>query len=279
MKRVNVLVDFGKAFVDPDGNFYCGTTKKQKENAVAINKDADLTIYFADVHTRDSSEFLVNGGLYPTHNLLLKDQYDLQAIGVGENKTVSPQLTEPLQNIVKDRKSGLLVPRHVYFQDYNGEDDPKPQFTPEDVASTFDLPIIGPQMLVAQGIEYVVNAKHMLNGAGLQATEQFGKFGGIPDQEYNALTLLKQEFGQGEELTFDITGVVMGICIYQTASNVRQIFPKAELNIISDGCTHLLIPQLGLADEDTANLVAKKMCQQIGINYITTLEYLGKIKS
>lgn len=275
MKKINVLVDWGKAFVDTNGNFFAGTTEEQKDNAVKIMKDADLVVYFTDVHTRGSSEFIPNGGLYPAHNLVRKDWYDLAAIGVEEGKTASPELTDKLNAMVKDRKSGLIVPRHVFFQDYNGEKNPKPAFKFEDVEETFGVKKLNAKEFLEGKVDYIINAKQMFNGAGLQSTEWMGKVPGVPDMEMNALTLLKQKYGQGKDLQFDATGVVMGICLYQTATNIKQIFPKATVNVIADAATHLVYEPLGIADEATGNFVAEKMCKQVGVNYVLTKDYIG----
>ncbi len=272
--RINVLVDWGKSFVDPDGSFYAGTTEEQKDNAVRISRDNDMLVYLCDVHTRGSSEFAVNGGLYPAHNLIQKDQHHLSELGVESGKIVNPQLTEKLYDLVKDKRSGLIVPRHVFFQDYDEENDPKPAFKLEDVEETFGVKRLNPQDFLEAKIDYVVNAKHMLNGAALQATGWLGHVEGIPDQEMNVFSLLKQKYGQGRKLEFNFTGVVMGICIYQSASGVKQLFPKAKVKVISDACTHLLYGPLGIADAATGNFVVKKMCQQVGVDYLSTAEYL-----
>ena len=122
------LVDWGKSFTDSNGNFYCGTTDEQKQTAIRVAKDSDLWIYLVDIHTRGSSEFKANGGLYPAHNLIKKDWYDLEKLGVGKGKTVSPELTDTFNELVNDLPSGLIVPRHVFFQDYDGEAEKKPAF-------------------------------------------------------------------------------------------------------------------------------------------------------
>jgi len=281
-KKVNVLVDWGKAFVDKDGNFYCGTTEEQKDNAVLILKEADLIVYASDVHSRNSMEFIANGGIYPAHNIVgLYTPQDADRLSVGDGKTVSPQLTDKLYDLVKDKNSGLIVPRHVFFQDYNGEPDFIPAFTFQDVVAAFDVPKLNPQEFLDGGIEYVVNAKHMFNGASLQSTEWMDhipgkpKVAGVPSMEMNVFTLLKQQYGQGEGLQFDVTGVVIGICIYQTASNLRQLFPKADINVIADGCTHLVYAPLGIATPEQGDQVASAMCKQVGVNYVKTVDYLG----
>lgn len=275
-KVIEAWVDWGKSFVDRNGSFYCGTTEEQKDTAVrvSVGEEPVLRIYFCDVHPRTSSEFSVNGGFYQTHNLPKSHEYDLQKLGVADGLTVSPQLTEKLYDMIKDKKSGLIVPRHVFFQDYNGG-EPKPAFMYEDVEETFGAKKLDPEELLDGSLEYVVNAKHMFNGALVQPSPA-GTFDGIPDNEENSLSILKRKYGQGEDLTFKVTGVVGGICDYQTSSGIRQVFPKSEIYLIADGITHLLVPELGLADVDTAELVLKKMCQQIGIRYVRSDEYLGR---
>jgi nicotinamidase-related amidase len=277
--RVNILVDWGRAFVDPNGSFYCGTTEAQKENAARILKvGGDLIIYTSDIHPRTSLEFKINGGLYPAHNLVLKDQSNTEELGIQSGQTTSPQLTEQLYQLVKDKKSGLIVPRHVFFQDYDGGQTAKPCFSFRDVEETFGVPALKPQEFLEGKLEYIVNAKHLFNGAALQATDWLGHVDKVPDLEMNAFSLLKQKYGQGRNLEFNVDGVVMGICVYQTAGGIKQMFPNAKVNVIADASTHLIYAPLGIPDAEIGNLVASRMCQQIGVNYLTTKEYLGEKK-
>ncbi len=273
--KYGALVDFSKSFTDSNGSFYAGTTEEQKDNAVEVMKFMDKNLYLVDVHTRQSPEFLTNGGVYPAHNLISKDDYGLDTLGV-EGKTVSPQLTGKLYDVVKDKKSGLIVPRHVFFQNYNGEPNPRPGFEFKDVEETFGIEKLVSQEFLDGGLDYVVNAKHMFNGSAIQATDWMGNFKGVPDKEMNVFSLMKQKYGQGENLEFNIEGVVVGICIYQTASGLRQLFPKSQINVIADASTHLIYAPLGFENEDDANKAAKAMCSQVGINYLTTKEFLGK---
>lgn len=269
------LVDWGKSFVDANGSFYCGTTDEQKDVAAKVAASADLWIYLSDVHTRHSSEFLANGGLYPAHNLVRRDWHDLEKLGVGNGKTVSPELTDMLQEIVKGKPSGLIVPRHVFFQDYDGINT-KPPFSYHDVEETFGVKRLDAARFLDGEVKYVINAKHMFNGAATQSTDWIGHVEGIPDREISAYTLLRQKYGKGSGLVINHTGVVTGICVYQTASGVRQIFPNAEINIIADGATHLLGPEFGFGNEKEAYDAMKGMCTQVGVNYITSREYIGR---
>ncbi len=269
------LIDWGKSFVDENGSFYCGTTEEQKRTAANVASDADLWLYLPDVHTRTSSEFAVNGGLYPVHNLVRKDWRDLDKLGVEAGKTVSPELTDVLQEIVRGKPSGLLVPRHVFYQDYDGG-EAKPAFGYRDVCDTFGVEKLRAQELMDGYTKYVINAKHMFNGAALQSTAWLGKSHEmLPEDDANVFALLKRKYGQGKDLVINHTGVVTGICIYQTASGVKQIFPKAEVNIISDATTQLLVKELGFGDKEQADKAVRSMCKQVGVNYITSGEYLG----
>ncbi|PIZ50595.1 hypothetical protein COY27_06650 [Candidatus Woesearchaeota archaeon CG_4_10_14_0_2_um_filter_33_13] len=275
-KRINVLVDWGKAFVNLNGSFYCGTTEAQKDRAAEVLSTSDLVLYLSDVHSRTSSEFTVNGGLYPAHNLVQKHWKNLEDLAVEPGKDVSPQLTEKLYDLVKDKRSGLIVPRHVFLQDYNGEKNPQPAFTINEVSETFGVtPLYDPRRFLDGEIDYVVNAKHLFDGTRTNALSWLGSIPGVPDLDMNVFSLLKQKYGQGEDLEFDFTGVVTGICLYQSASGTKQLFPRSTVNIISDAATHLVYAPLGIESEDMGNIVARKMCQQVGVNYISTAEYLG----
>jgi hypothetical protein len=162
---------------------------------------------------------------------------------------------------------GLIVPRHVFFQDYNGGAKIDPAFTYEQVVETFKVqPLVYLSYLFvficifsfSSASEFleghykcIVNAKHMYNGAGLQSTEWMGDVKGVPRIEMNSLTLLKQVFGLGENLEIYFTGTVTGICVYQTATNTKQLFPKAKVAVVTDGCTQIFSEGLGISDADT----------------------------
>ncbi len=276
MKTINAYVDFSKSFTDKNGSFYCGTTYLQKENAVKINEDSDETVYFVDVHSRHSPEFISNGGIYPAHHLLNKDEKYKKDLGVLEEQITSPQLTKSLYDLVKDKRSGLIVPRHVFFQDYVDQKNFKPSFNMKDVEETFKIERLNPEEYLDGNLEYVVNAKHMFNGTALQATDWMGEHFDVPNNEMNILSLMRQKYGLGEGLRINLNGVVMGICMYQTGSGIVQILPKAETNIIADASTHLFGKNFGFETEKESNDAAKKMCTQVGINYLTTEEFLGK---
>jgi hypothetical protein len=271
-------VDWGQSFVDTDGSFYCGTTPEQKQTAAKVSRSADLWLYLTDVHPRTSREFQAHGGLYPAHNLVKKDWPDAAALGIAPGKNVSPEITAPLHAIVAGKPAGLIVPRHVFFQDYNGG-RPVPCFSFRDVEETFGVRKLDPVAFLDGAVQYVINAKHMFSGALLQSTEWMNSpwsrelreseaACGVPSIEMNVFTLLKEKYGQGEGLVINHTGVVMGICIYQTASGIKQIFPKAEVNIIADGATHLLTPHLGFSEQRAADQALHAMCQQVGVNYL-----------
>ena len=197
-------------------------------------------------------------------------------MGVEKGKTVSPQLTDELYRLVRNKSSGLIIPRHVFFQDYDGKEI-EPAFTYKDVEDTFKINSLDSEEFLAGDVEYVINAKHLFSGTALQSTEFLGDFKGIPKREYNVYSLLKQKYGQGEDLVMNITGVVTGICIYQTASGIKSLFPKAEVNVISDGTTQLLGEELGFSNAKKADKAVERMCRQLDINYITSENYLRRI--
>ena len=284
--RVQILVDWSRAFVDPDGSLYCQTTEEQKDTAVRLLKkgDTDLFVYAVDVHPNGSSEFLANGGRYGAHNLVAfdtPDYYDqatLEGLGIKEGQTASCRLTQKLEDVVGRLPSGLVVPRHIFFQDYDAEplEEFKAPFTMEDVADTFKVPFLEPQNFLDGDYKYVINAKHMFDGIANDSYQWAGDIKGVPGMEMNVFTLLKQMYGLGKNIEFNITGVVAGICIQNTMMGLRQRYSSSKINVISDAVTHLLIPAIGWSDQDAANLAMKKMCMKFDANYISSAEYLGR---
>ena len=122
--------------------------------------------------------------------------------------------------------------------------------------------------------KFIVNAKHMYNGAGLQSTEWMGQIPGVPSIEMNSLTLLKQIFGLGEDLEIFLTGTVTGICVYQSATNTKQVFPRAKVMVIGDACTQIFSESLGINDAETGKFVVGKMLKQVGCDLIDSSEFL-----
>lgn len=111
------LIDWSKAFTSKNGSFYCGTTDEQKQNTVKILNLADLVIENTDLHPLNAPEFRINGGLFPVHNVVLSEQYDANFIYMItpegkelklETKTLSPQLTEIIEQSIRERKKHLL---------------------------------------------------------------------------------------------------------------------------------------------------------------------------
>eukprot|EP01105_Mastigella_eilhardi_P019590 TRINITY_DN4626_c0_g1_i1.p2 TRINITY_DN4626_c0_g1~~TRINITY_DN4626_c0_g1_i1.p2 ORF type:complete len:285 (-),score=92.79 TRINITY_DN4626_c0_g1_i1:103-957(-) len=276
--RVNVLVDWSKAFVDEDGSFYCGATEAQKDAAAQVIGAADLVVYAVDVHTPKSAEFLPNGGVYPVHNLLLQDP--------SSARSSSCLLTAKLQRAVEQRLSMLgkdqaaLTPRHVHFQDYQGAGSvPCPSFRREDVCKTFGVPEFGDKVRpIGAKLGYVVSPKCDFNGCSVRATQHYGSFPGVNNEDFNVFTCLNREYGLGEKLDITVTGVVLGICVYQTASNLRQLFPRANVTIVIDATKQLTGKQFGFEDEKIGEAAVRGMCAQLNVSVATSADYLKTTK-
>ena len=137
------------------------------------------------------------------HNLIKKDELHPSAQG----KNTSCRLTEKLQTVVQGRRAGLIVPRCVQLQDYNGGAT-TPAFSISDVEYTFDMKHLDPRRF--SEYDYIVNAKSEFNGVSLYSTALFGNIAGANNEDYNAFTLLRRRFGLGDSVEFSVTGVVLG---------------------------------------------------------------------
>jgi hypothetical protein len=94
-------------------------------------------------------------------------------------------------------------------------------------------------------VDYIVSAKAMFNGACVHVLRAYEDkhFEGVPASDDNAFSLLRERLGLGAGVQFAVTGTVLSICVHQTASNIKQMFPAATVAIIIDACTALAPPE------------------------------------
>ncbi|MBU1976253.1 MAG: hypothetical protein KKG59_07665 [Nanoarchaeota archaeon] len=287
-KRVIIanLIDFSESFTDKNGSFYCGTTDEQKEHTADVVELADLVINATDLHPVTAPEFTVNGGLYPVHNSVHPEQYGPDFIFARtqtgedlllEDKTLSPRLTRIIRDSIQDRKSGMIVPRGVYFQ---GEG--QSQFcAPTDIEETFDEKIISDKEFIEDDYGYIIAPKQYFDATRLDSDRALPdeSIPGVPDQNYDVFSLLNEKFPSDEyEVILVNTGVVEGICRLHTSTGVRQMFPEARVINISDATTPLYGIGLGYETESESRDACEKVCKDIGIEYMTTQEFLDEFK-
>eukprot|EP00727_Mastigamoeba_balamuthi_P004622 m51a1_g14158 putative leucine-rich repeat receptor-like protein kinase family (665) ;mRNA; f:48949-55917 len=290
MVRINLLVDWSLSFTDPAGSFYCGTTPEQRRAAAAVAGASDSAVYVCDLHTARSSEFAANGGAFPPHNVIARDLALVQP-ALAPGATASCELACEIALALQGRRAAAVVPRHVYYQDWGADpaSPPSPAFTWRHVSDTFG----GVPMLQSAGdftgradspVTLLISGKHMYNGASVQCATSLGIADADDDgsaaacggdrvaAEDNALSLLHRRYGHGQGLEIAVTGVVTGICVFQTASNAKQMLPRARVCIIRDACTHYL--GKCMPDEAAADAVLCGMCSLVDVEYITASEYL-----
>ncbi len=278
--RISNLIDWSQSFVDKNGSFYCGTTPEQKRNAAQIVKLSDLVINSMDLHPVTAPEHAVNGGLYPVHNAAKYWQYgpdfvymkthEGKYLELGE-KTLSPELTEILQESAASRKGGIIAPRGVYFQGEN-----KTAFCrPEDIEETFNFKIISKEDFLEMDFDYITAPKQYFDATRLDSDISLpdDEIAGVPQQNFNIYSLLKRKFPSDKyELIFINTGVVEGICRLHTSIGLRQMFPFDRIINISNATTPLYGVGLGYDTPDQSRQASTRVCKDIGIEYMTTEE-------
>jgi len=274
---VNVIVDLSVSFSTDKGSFSCATTQATRDNAAKIARAADLVIYTTDIHDKTSSEFSTNGGLFPPHHVL-------GSCGGDAIPGSSPRPVPEVVEAVASRKALVCVPRHIYFANSSSLKEGKPVLTTADVEKEFGAPLapedIGAAgaMLTTRGgdVSLLYSAKNCFNGViEMPVTSNCAAAAhvdGVPDKSYNAFTLLRSVYGLGEGLRFVVDGVVLSMCVYQVASNIKQVFPEATVELVSDACTALPGEPVPGSNWDA---VVKAMCDQIGVQ-TTTLEAVLK---
>jgi len=267
---INVIVDLSVSFSTDEGSFSCCTTQATRDNAAKLARAADLVVYTTDVHDKTSSEFTTNGGLFPPHHIL-------GTCGGDKIPGSSPKPVPEIVEAVKSRKAMVCVPRHIYFASTASLKEGKPVLTVSDVEKEFGAPI-APEDIAAAGeklstrggdVSLLYSAKNCFNGVlemPVNNCAAAGHVDGVPDKNFNAFTLLRSVYGLGEGLRFVVDGVVLSICVYQVASNIKQFFPEATVELVSDACTALPGEPVSGSNWDA---VVKAMSDQIGVQTTT----------
>ena len=281
---IGVAIDTSRAFVDANGSFYCGTTAQEKENTGTILQLADLTIYACDLHPITSRDHKINGGLYPAHHPPLPNSfassflYDIAPDGTYiqlGTKTMSPVMSEDIAAYIRDRFTGIIIPRGVYFQDGRKE----PFCTPDDVEQTFGSHIIPEGQFLFGNYHHIIAPKQYFDATRLDGDHGLpdGDVVGIPSKNYNVFSLLEEKFpSHTYNKIFINTGVVEGICRIFTSAGERQMYPLERIINVSDATTPLIIPALGFSTPEESRDACKRIGQQIGIEYMSTEDVLNE---
>lgn len=280
------LIDWSESFVDENGSFYCGTTVEQKERAAQLLSLADLVVNNTDLHPVTAPEHVVNGGLYPVHNAINPEKFspdfiylitpEGKEIPLGD-KTLSPRLTSPIATTLKDRKSGLMVPREVYFQTPDGN----PFCQPGDIEETFRQGVIEPNQFLDSHFNYITAPKKYFDATrsdnDLLLPQK--RYPQIPDRNINIYTLIKVKYPAPQfNLVMINTGVVEGICRLHTSIGMKQMFPNARIINISDATTPLFGVGLGYQTPEESRQASMQVCRDVGIEYMTAAECKEEIE-
>jgi hypothetical protein len=281
------LVDWSKSFVDENGSFYSQTTLEQKENAGRAAEIADLVIFSTDFHPITGEEHSINGGIYPAHNI-----GDFQRFGPDlvyhvtpegrrlrlGNKTLSPQLTDPIQRHLTGRESGLIVPKEIYYQ----EGAKRPLFRPAEVSATLGAEIVSPLEFLRGRYGYIIAPKQYFDATRLESEALLPKkvAQGIPEVNYNVYTLLKKKYPKDEyDLVFANTGVVESICRLNTSIGLRQMFRSSRVMNLSDATTPLVGVGLGFETPEQSGDAARRISRDMGIEHMSTRDFIAEYTS
>ncbi len=299
------LIDWSRSFVDEKGSFYCGTTDEQKKNAASVAELADLVISSTDLHPLSAPEFKINGGLYPVHNLPRTKEYERGIRLAGEivdlvmvdphdpakpitsYASVNPSLTVAIDDTLKGRKTGVLMPREVYFQgpvEALESDYLTPFCSADDVEATFGAKLITTpdEFFSPEGgdFTYIIAPKRFFDATRLDGRYNPSRhISGIPDMNFNIFSLLKGKYPSKDyNLVFINTGVVEGICRLHTSVGMRQMFPNDRIINVADATTPLYGIGLGYSTPQESREACARVCKDIGVEYKTTVEVLNEFK-
>lgn len=272
---IGVNTDWSESFVDENGGFYCGTTQEQKELAARITPYMDININDTDFHSIKSREFAINGGMWPLHNVAEYKHINVKDYGLKPGVSVSPRLTKTIDDAVGKEKTGIVVPRHVYFQDGVYQN-----ITPEMVEEAFEEKIITPEEFMKGNFNYIIAPKNHFDATTLisEYSMPADEIPGVPRQEYTIFDLIERKFPKDEfEVVYVNTGVVDNICRHYTSTGIRQKFGRRVVNIIG-ATTELYGIGLGFEDKHQVRDACERIQKDIGIEHKTLEDMIKEIE-
>jgi len=271
---VGVLTDWSEAWVGENGSFYCGTTDKQKQVTKNAINYMDLIIYTTDFHSIKSDHFSINGGQWQLHNVAEYKTENPENYGLNKTASMSPQLINTLDEAVNKSVSGIIVPKHVYFQDGNIE-----SFSPELVEDAFGEKIITAEEFLEKNFTYIISPKQFWDGTRIKGDYGLPKITNskIPSVDYTVFDLLAKKYpSEKYELIFVNTGVVENICRHYTSVGQKEKYPTSRVINLEDATTEL--SGIGFSTNQHVKESMKSMSTDLGIEYVKTQTLIDEIK-
>jgi len=270
---VGVNIDWSKSFVDPNGGFYCGTTEEQKTLAAKLMPHLDIVVNTTDFHSVKGKEFKANGGMWPYHNVAEFRTIDVKSLGLPEGTTISPEQTDIIEKSINRTKAGIIVPRHVYFQDGN-----EPSFSSETVEKAFGQRIITPEEFLKDEFTYIISPKTHFDATTVVSGRSMPskQYQGIPESEYTAFDLIQEKYGKDNMIVYIGTGVVDNICRHYTTTGLKQKYGTRVVNLIG-ATTELFGIGLGFDERNQTRIACERIQKDIGIEHKTLDEMLDEI--
>ena len=250
MTKICILVDMLECGDEPNGSFGCGKIDDPANKiAIQVIDNCQKIVTFVDVHPKKSNEFVINGGLYPIHALVNAD------LSFAGEKNASCRVTKLIREHIQQKgvKGGIVLPNSVQYQ------EPEDPLIPEQVRETFDnYPII--ESPEDNQYDYMISCKHFFNGAALENIPY-----GDPKKEFTAATVLQYQYGKGKDVTFYVCGHCSAICVFHTASGLKQLFPEAKVVVVKDTCYPLIGEAFGITSREQDDEVVGSLFAQIGV--------------
>ncbi|MCR4327492.1 MAG: hypothetical protein NUV46_02840 [Nanoarchaeota archaeon] len=270
---VGVNIDWSKSFVDPNGSFYCGTTGDQKSLVSKLMPHLDLVVNTTDFHSITSKEFSINGGMWPLHNIAEFRDINPLDYNLDKDSTISPEQTQVIENAINKTKTGIVIPRHVYFQ---GGDEPS--FTPDLVERAFQQKIITPEEFMNEDYTYIISPKMHFDATTIISPYFLPKTNieKIPNEEFTIFDLIDKKYGKSKEIVYIGTGVVDNICRHYTTTGLRQKYGRRVVNIFG-ATTELYGVGLGFENKNQVRESCERIQKDIGIEHKTLEEMLFEI--
>jgi len=271
---VGVNIDWSKSFVDENGGFYAGTSQAAKELTARLMPYMDIVVNTTDFHSIKSHEFAINGGMWPLHNVAEYKTINVEDYGLKPGTSISPRQTKTIEAAIDKKRTGVVVPRHVYFQDGVYQN-----ITPEMVEDAFEERIITPEEFMKENFSYIIAPKTHFDATTVVSEHNMpaDDITGVPRSEYTVFDLIEEKFPKSEyEVVYVNTGVVDNICRHYTSTGEKQRFGRRVVNVIG-ATTELYGIGLGFEDKHQVKDACQRIQTDIGIEHKTLEDMIKEI--
>lgn len=208
------------------------------------------------------------------HNVAEFRDIDVTTYGLKEGDVISPEQTGAIEKAINRKKVGIVVPRHVYFQDGT-----EISFTPELVEEAFGEKIVSADDFMREDFTYLISPKTHFDATATVSARLMprDKYKRIPDEEFTVFDLIQEKYGKDREIVYVGTGVVDNICRHYTTTGLKQKYGARVVNVVG-ATTELYGVGLGFESKQQVRDACERIQKDIGIEHKTLDEMIREVE-